>query len=62
MKIPSFVFSDPEFVAYNIAKIKMQAHRIKPALFDLFLGLAIAAYGLFWYFSVQVSVSLLSCY
>ena len=52
----SFSFSsDPEFVAYDISKTRMQAHRIKPALFDLFLGLAIAAYGFFWYFSVLVS-------
>lgn len=50
-----FTFSDPEFVAYDIPYTRLQCHRIKPALFDLFLGLAIVAYGFMWYLFVSVS-------
>ena len=42
-------------MVYDISETRLQAHRIKPALFDLFLGLAITAYGFLWYLSVLVS-------
>jgi len=45
---------DPEFVAYDIPVTIMKAHRIKPALFDLFLGVVILLYTFVWYLSVQV--------
>ena len=49
-------------MVYDIPETRLQAHRIKPALFDLFLGLAIVAYGFLWYVSVLVSCFMCSCW
>ena len=47
---------DPEFVFYSGAEYKMNAYNVKPAVFDLFLALAIAAYLGTIYLAVQVDV------
>lgn len=46
---------DPEFVFYDGDTYKMSAYGVKPAVFDLFLGLIIAAYLSAIYLLVQVS-------
>jgi len=45
---------DPEFVFYDQTKTVMTAYSVKPAIFDLILSGAIAAYIAAVYFGVQV--------
>lgn len=47
---------DPEFVFYDQTKNIMTAYSVKPAIFDLFLTGAIAAYLTVVYFGVQVNL------
>ncbi|KAL5003981.1 hypothetical protein ScPMuIL_017437 [Solemya velum] len=48
---------DPEFVFYDGAVYKMSAFNVKPAIFDLFLGLAIASYlGIMYFAAVNFSM------
>lgn len=44
---------DPEFIFYDGAEYKMSAFSVKPAVFDLFLALAIGGYLTAIYFLVQ---------
>jgi hypothetical protein len=44
---------DPECVFYSGADYTMSAYSVKPAVFDLFLGIAIAAYLAVLYFFIQ---------
>lgn len=44
---------DPEFVFYDGAEYKMSAFSVKPAVFDLFLAVAIGGYLALVYFLVQ---------
>lgn len=46
---------DPEFVFYSGAEYKMNAYNVKPAVFDLFLAVAIAAYLGVIYLLIQVT-------
>lgn len=45
---------DPEFIFYDGSEYKMSAFSVKPAVFDLFLALAIGGYLAAIYFIVQV--------
>eukprot|EP00731_Ephydatia_muelleri_P015674 Em0009g98a len=44
--------TDPEFVLYSVPTTTLQAYRVKPAIFDLFLALSILAYAGVWYMLV----------
>ena len=48
---------DPEFVFYSGAEYTMNAYNVKPAVFDLFLALGIAAYLGVMYLVVQASAT-----
>ncbi|KAK2177660.1 hypothetical protein NP493_587g04014 [Ridgeia piscesae] len=48
---------DPEFVFYSGLEYVMNAYNVKPAVFDLFLALGIAAYLGIIYFLVQVGTT-----
>ena len=48
---------DPEFRFYDQTKSVMTAYSVKPAIFDLFLTGAIAAYIAVVYFGVQVTMN-----
>ncbi|EDV26542.1 uncharacterized protein TRIADDRAFT_22468 [Trichoplax adhaerens] len=45
---------DPEFIFYDSSLMQLHAYRVKPALFDLFLAVGIAAYVGIVYLIVQV--------
>jgi hypothetical protein len=45
---------DPEFVFYSGQEYTMSAYSVKPAIFDLFLAVGIAAYLSVIYLFVQV--------
>lgn len=47
-------YRDPEFLFYDGAEYKMSAFNVKPAVFDLFLAVAIGGYLAAMYFIVQV--------
>ncbi|GAB6032445.1 hypothetical protein CHUAL_011083 [Chamberlinius hualienensis] len=44
---------DPEFAFYDLTAVKMNAHSVKPAVFDLFLSLTIIVYLIIIYFALQ---------
>ena len=53
-----YFYRDPEFLFYDGAEYKMNAFSVKPAVFDLFLAVAIGGYLAAMYFIVQVSRTL----
>lgn len=49
---------DPEFLFYSGQEYTMSAYSVKPAIFDLFLAVGIAAYLAVLYVAVQVGFPL----